>query len=123
MENAWTVKCCDVRKSSDCEICFETFLNPNQIKRFPCNNRFCYECLLDYVSSTIKDGGLLGTAIKCPGYNCSYELNDESVFQVLKDPKLKLKYLQIVANCFVQVKKSDLKLYLNFNKFFSRTIA
>lgn len=106
MENTWNPNPVDVRKIFDCEICFDTVLNPANIQKLQCNHRFCVNCLSDYVSLTIKEGGgLLTTAIRCPGYECSYELDDEAVLQTLEDSSLKRKYQQIVANCFVQVKK------------------
>lgn len=126
MENTWKPIPVDVRKIFDCEICFDTISNPANFQKLQCNHRFCINCLSDYVSSTIKEGGgLLAIAIRCPGYECLYELDDEAVLQILDDPSLKRKYQQIVANCFVQVKKhfppfcsSKLTKFFNF-----RTIA
>lgn len=102
MKISWEYAGCDVRKLFECQICFDEIV-PVDIFKLNCNHRFCRDCLKSYFSSTIKDGGLLETAIICPGFKCKFELEDDFVIKLLEDKKLKAKYLQIIANSFVQV--------------------
>lgn len=108
-ENASKRVACDASKTLDCEICFETVGDPQKIQILQCNHRFCEPCLSDYISSTIKDGGLLSTALKCPGFQCFFELDDDLVLKMLNESELKLKYQHVIANCFVLVKPPQLK--------------
>jgi len=103
LENTWKFVPCDIRKVQECEICFVNVSNPEYIHVFPCNHRFCHLCLSDYVSSTIRDGGLISTAIGCPGFQCAYQLEDGIVLKSIPESADKQRYLQIIANSFVQV--------------------
>lgn len=106
MENSWKFVPADIKDSFTCGICYDDIPDPANIKIFPCNHRCCLECLSNYVTHTIKEeGGLLSNAIKCPGLQCSYEIDDEIVIANLKEPTLKTKYQQVIANSFVQVMK------------------
>lgn len=102
--DSWERVDVDMEKFLDCEVCFDTVVGPGQIHAFPCNHRFCLSCLSTYVATIIKEsGGLLATAIRCPGEKCVYEIGDEFVFELLRDSSLKAKYQKILANCFVEV--------------------
>lgn len=102
-ENAWKHVTCDVNKALDCEICFETVTDLLKIQILQCNHRFCDSCLSDYLSSKIRDGGLITTALKCPGFQCFFELDDDLVLKMLNEPELKLRYQHVIANYFVMV--------------------
>lgn len=102
MKNAWEYAPCDVRNSLECQVCICDIPREN-MRRFDCNHRFCTDCLMGYFESAIKDGGLLDTAIKCPGFKCKLDLEDDFVIKLLEDEKMKEKYLQIISNSFVQV--------------------
>jgi ariadne-1 len=99
-QNSWKFSSCDVRNSLDCGICFES---QTKINKFPCNHRFCNDCLNQYVTIQVKEEGGLTGVIKCPGEQCLYELEDESVISIIgQEVALKNKYLQLIANSFVQ---------------------
>lgn len=104
IRNSWEYAACDVRKFYECQVCFDEVF-PSRIRKLECNHRFCVDCLKDYIAGVIRDGGLLESAINCPGFRCKYELDDKFVFEVLTDKILKRKYLQIIGNTFVQVGK------------------
>lgn len=71
---------------------------------FPCNHRFCNLCLVDYISTIIKDqGGTIVSAIKCPGHDCVFELEDATIMSVITDVSLQSRYQWIIANSFVKV--------------------
>lgn len=72
------------------------------IRKLPCNHHFCVPCLSLYIKTQITEEGGLLSVIKCPGFQCMFEMEDESVLELLEDPRLKVKYQQIVANGFVQ---------------------
>lgn len=93
---------CDIRKIYECQICIETF-PALLINKLECNHRFCSDCLAEYLTVTVKQGGLISNAINCPGFNCKLELEDDFVLNMLEEEKSKEKYLQIIANSFVQV--------------------
>jgi ariadne-1 len=94
---------CKVVDSFTCQICFES-INPNDVQKFPCNHRTCLECLRDYLITTIRDaGGMIYTAIKCPGYACAFELEDSTILSMIADQDLRLRYQWIIANSFVKV--------------------
>jgi ariadne-1 len=102
MKNAWEFAPCDIRKSFECQICVDE-VPPKSIRKLECNHHFCVECLTGYLEVTLKDGGLVGNAINCPGFKCKFELEDRFVLGLLEEEQLKGKYLQIIANSFVQV--------------------
>lgn len=103
MANAWNYAACNIRKSLECQICVED-VSIHFIRKLECNHRFCVECLSSYILLTVKEGGLIANAIKCPGFKCKFELEDGFVLNLLEEEEqLKGKYLQIIANSFVQV--------------------
>lgn len=86
-----------------CEICID-IVGLDHLQILECNHRFCDDCLTSYLAMTIKDSGLITNAINCPGFQCKYELEDDFVLTLLeKEEQLRVKYLQIIANSFVQV--------------------
>jgi hypothetical protein len=103
--NAWEVSVYDIRKSLECQICADEF-PPKSIRKFDCNHRFCVGCLTRYLEITVNNGGLISNAINCPGFKCRYELDDRFVLDLLEE-QLRVKYLQIIANSFVQVINHD----------------
>ena len=42
--------------------------------------------------------------IECPGSTCDILVDDQTVMKLVKDPKIKLKYQQLITNSFVQVR-------------------
>ena len=41
--------------------------------------------------------------IECPGSKCDILVDDQTVMNLVKDPRIKLKYQQLITNSFVQV--------------------
>ncbi|XP_050403800.1 E3 ubiquitin-protein ligase arih1 [Patella vulgata] len=66
-----------------------------------CGHRFCAECWTDYLTAKIMDEGM-GQTISCAAFNCDILVDDATVMSLLKDPKVKLKYQQIITNSFVE---------------------
>lgn len=111
--DSWKFVPCDIRNSLDCEICFDTIVNSEDICKLPCNQRFCNSCLTSYVTTQIQDlGGLLHQSIKCPGSQCELDLEDSLVLKMLKSSSLSSKYQQIIAESFVKVSKLNYLLFL-----------
>eukprot|EP01126_Amoeba_proteus_P031227 TRINITY_DN3069_c0_g1_i21.p1 TRINITY_DN3069_c0_g1~~TRINITY_DN3069_c0_g1_i21.p1 ORF type:complete len:379 (-),score=74.10 TRINITY_DN3069_c0_g1_i21:282-1346(-) len=66
----------------------------------PCCHLYCLSCLRSYVSLQLS-GGLGSSTIKCPGFECPYEL-DETFLAELLDREDYVKYLRFVVNSNVQ---------------------
>lgn len=115
LKNSWKKVPFDAESSLDCLICLETVAVSNQIKVFPCNHRFCLECLTIFIKTEIIDNGGLLSTLRCPGGSCLYEIEDKLVFDILKDSALKAIYQKIIANSFVEVTSLNMnnQIYLS----------
>lgn len=107
MEKEWTSAPVDITKPQEpgtCGICFDIITDPEKNLKLECNERFCVDCITNYLVTTItSSGGLISTAINCPGFKCLLELEDQFVFKMLEDSSLKSKYQQFIADTYVQV--------------------
>lgn len=86
---------------STCEICFDEIL---EVTDLMCKHKYCDECLDCYINMFINDSsGLLRNAVTCPGVNCSYEIDDDTVLYLLTDkPEMKSRYKRMIINAYVQ---------------------
>ena len=67
-----------------------------------CGHFFCKSCWTEYLSTKIMDEGA-SQMIECPGSKCDILVDDQTVMNLVKDPRIKLKYQQLITNSFVQV--------------------
>lgn len=93
----------DIRNSFDCQICCDELTATNTIRKLQCNHVFCNDCLSCYLVTIIsEESGLLTSAIKCPGHDCHFELDDDTVLSVIENRKdIKKKYQHMITNSFV----------------------
>lgn len=67
-----------------------------------CGHFYCKSCWTEYLSTKIMDEGA-SQSIECPGSNCDILVDDQTVMNLVKDSRIKLKYQQLITNSFVQV--------------------
>lgn len=113
MKDKWVAVECDPAKVLTCEICMDE-VSAEILYSFACNHRFCVICFANYIQSVVtSEGGLIGMAIKCPGYQCIYEIDEDIVRDALQSPDLLKKYKQRIANSFIEVCRTKFSLAQN----------
>lgn len=86
-----------------CEIC--CFTKPaNEMTGLECGHKFCSLCWMDYLTSKIVDEGM-GQTIACAAFGCDILVDDVTVMNLIKDPKVRLKYQHLITNSFVECNK------------------
>lgn len=83
-----------------CEICCLPFAN-DFMTGLACKHRFCKGCWTEYLRTKIMDHGMSQT-ISCPSYGCDIIVNDEIVMKLIESPKVRMKYLHLISNTFVE---------------------
>eukprot|EP01126_Amoeba_proteus_P031225 TRINITY_DN3069_c0_g1_i11.p1 TRINITY_DN3069_c0_g1~~TRINITY_DN3069_c0_g1_i11.p1 ORF type:complete len:542 (-),score=104.00 TRINITY_DN3069_c0_g1_i11:976-2601(-) len=86
-------------RPKECPGCLDEF-GMEKMATLPCCHLYCLSCLRSYVSLQLS-GGLGSSTIKCPGFECPYEL-DETFLAELLDREDYVKYLRFVVNSNVQ---------------------
>ncbi|XP_046912406.1 E3 ubiquitin-protein ligase arih1l isoform X2 [Dermatophagoides farinae] len=66
-----------------------------------CEHRFCRECWTNYLTTKIMEEGQ-GQSICCAAHNCDILVDDQTVFNLVNDPKVKLRYQHLITNSFVE---------------------
>jgi len=91
--------------SLDCEICYLTMSSVNMMTGLKCRHFFCNDCWNDYLSTKISNEGAC-QMIQCPsGQDCKELIDDQTVIKLIKDPKIKVKFQQLITDSFVQCNK------------------
>lgn len=75
-----------------------------------CGHRFCISCWAEYLTTKIMSEGI-GQTISCAAHNCDVLVDDETVKKLVPDAKVKLKYLHLITNSFVEVSGASLGLF------------
>ncbi|ELU08282.1 hypothetical protein CAPTEDRAFT_96432 [Capitella teleta] len=83
-----------------CEICF-LMIPPTELTGLECGHRFCWQCWREYLTTKIIDEGM-GQTISCAAHGCDILVDDQTVMYLVTDPKVKLKYQQLITNSFVE---------------------
>lgn len=84
----------------ECEICFVTY-KPSQMTGLECGHRFCYHCWNEYLTTKIMEEGV-GQTISCAAHNCLILVDDETAMRLIQNPRVKLKYQQLITNSFIE---------------------
>lgn len=84
----------------DCEICFLSYPQ-NLMPGLDCGHRFCNACWSEYLTTKIMDEGM-GETISCAAHGCDILVDDQSVMELVRDPKVRLKYQHLITNSFVE---------------------
>lgn len=65
-----------------------------------CGHRFCLVCWREYLTTKIVTEGL-GQSISCAAHGCDILVDDVTVTKLV-DPRVKVKYQQLITNSFVE---------------------
>lgn len=84
-----------------CPICC---LDSNQLKSLCCGHAFCLNCWVMYLSTKIIEEGQSGR-ITCPAHDCDMLVDDQTVLPLVNDPKVRLRYQQLITNSYVECNK------------------
>jgi ariadne-1 len=82
-----------------CDICFD-HIPVSTLTGLECGHKFCEGCWRQYLTIKIMDEGMAQT-ISCPAHGCDILVDDGTVIKLVYDPKVRLKYQQIITNHFV----------------------
>lgn len=67
-----------------------------------CGHRFCKDCWTNYLTTKIIEEGM-GNKISCAAHSCDILVDDQTVVNLVNDPKVKLRYQHLITNSFVEV--------------------
>ena len=67
-----------------------------------CSHLFCVSCWTEYLTTKIMDQGM-GQTISCAAHSCEILVDDQTVMNLIKDSKVKIKYQQLITKSFVEV--------------------
>lgn len=86
--------------TDECDLCYRICLT-SFFTGLGCGHKFCLSCWRKYLYNKIMDESM-GETIECAAPNCNVLVDDVTVMRLIKDPKVKLKYQQLIINSFVQ---------------------
>eukprot|EP01103_Thecamoeba_quadrilineata_P007897 TRINITY_DN1771_c0_g1_i1.p1 TRINITY_DN1771_c0_g1~~TRINITY_DN1771_c0_g1_i1.p1 ORF type:complete len:679 (+),score=104.89 TRINITY_DN1771_c0_g1_i1:37-2037(+) len=86
-----------------CDICYE-ICEKTDLNIFPCEHRFCSECLTSYLSYEVKEKKQF---ITCPGYTknktkCNMVVDELTVLRLLGDREGEKRFIESLRNAFVE---------------------
>ncbi|GIY44975.1 e3 ubiquitin-protein ligase arih1 [Caerostris darwini] len=87
------------KNSELCEICFRK-LPFNLMTSLACGHRYCTECWSIYLTTKIMDQGEV-QSIPCFAVDCDIIVDDQTIMNLLVDPKVKLRYQYLITNNFI----------------------
>jgi len=82
-----------------CEICYLS-IPQNMFTGLECGHKFCSQCWAEYLTTKIMDEGM-GQTIACAAHGCDILVDDQTVMELVTDPKVRLKYQHLITNSFV----------------------
>lgn len=84
-----------------CPICC---LDANHLTGLGCGHAFCHNCWVMYLSTKIMEEGQSGR-ITCAAHDCYMLVDDQTVLPLVTDPKVRLRYQQLITNSYVECNK------------------
>lgn len=84
-----------------CPICYT---DNNNLIGLGCGHAFCKSCWVMYLSTKIMEEGQSGR-ITCAAHDCNMLVDDQTVLPLVTDPKVKLRYQQLITNSYVECNK------------------
>lgn len=82
------------------QICLSPTAPYYQMLALFCGHPFCLSCWGEYLTTRIVSERMV-MAITCPAYNCAALIDARTVFNLLPDVNIRLKYQKLVAGDFV----------------------
>ena len=67
-----------------------------------CGHRFCCDCWVHYLTTKIMEEGQ-GQRIFCAAHGCDILVDDQTVFNLIIEPKVRNRYQHLITNSFVEV--------------------
>lgn len=67
-----------------------------------CGHKFCNECWRHYLTTKIMNEGQ-GKTIACAEHDCDILVDDQTVFNLIDDQRIRKRYHHLVINSFVEV--------------------
>ncbi|KAI9586105.1 E3 ubiquitin-protein ligase ariadne-1-like [Glossina fuscipes] len=86
--------------AEECKICF-SHLSADSMTGLECGHRFCLTCWCEYLTTKIITEGL-GQSISCAAHGCDILVDDVTVTKLVHDPRVRIKYQQLITNSFVE---------------------
>lgn len=84
-----------------CPICC---LDTTYLIGLGCSHAFCRCCWVMYLSTKIMEEGQSGR-ITCAAHDCNMLVDDQTVLPLITDPKVKIRYQQLITNSYVECNK------------------
>lgn len=88
----------DSHDNKQCQICC---LEVSHLAGLGCGHLYCKDCWINYLTTKIMDDGQPGK-ISCAAHNCEAIMDDQLVLPLLQDPKVRLRYQQLITNSYVE---------------------
>ncbi|KAJ6219414.1 hypothetical protein RDWZM_005226 [Blomia tropicalis] len=83
-----------------CIICCSE-LPSNLMTGIACGHRFCCDCWVHYLTTKIMEEGQ-GQRIFCAAHGCDILVDDQTVFNLINEPKVRNRYQHLITNSFVE---------------------
>ncbi|KAI2807760.1 E3 ubiquitin-protein ligase arih1 [Blomia tropicalis] len=83
-----------------CIICCSE-LPSNLMTGIACGHRFCCDCWVHYLTTKIMEEGQ-GQRIFCAAHGCDILVDDQTVFNLIIEPKVRNRYQHLITNSFVE---------------------
>jgi len=90
------------KQLDECTICFNLY-SPSEGTELPCGHSFCNNCWREYLTFKIMDEGK-AKVITCPAKGCHMLVDEVTVGKLITDPKVRDKYVQMIAQAYVEVR-------------------
>ncbi|XP_058795446.1 E3 ubiquitin-protein ligase arih1l-like [Phymastichus coffea] len=87
----------------ECQVCCSSLL-VSELTGLECGHRFCTNCWDGYLKIKIMNEGLV-QKIKCMAQKCEIFMDDNTIMNLVKNPKVKQKYQKQIINNFVDYNK------------------
>lgn len=89
------------KQRQQCVICFSDSAN---FIGLGCGHLACNYCWIHYLTTKIMEDGQCGR-ITCPMFGCDVLVDDQTVLPLITDPKVRLRYQQLITNSYVECNK------------------
>jgi len=93
------VKRSSLKSKEECAICCCRF-SRGSMRSLQCGHTYCCNCWTGYLTMKIMEEGA-SQMIECPG-DCKIIVDDKMVIALLDDPRVRVKYQQLITDSFVQ---------------------
>ncbi|CAG2123485.1 unnamed protein product, partial [Medioppia subpectinata] len=86
-------------RSKICLICYND-MNDEEMTSISCGHEFCVYCWRQYLTNKIISEGVCN-AISCAQNGCDIIVDDNTIHNIIEEPKVLVKYRYLMTNSFV----------------------